>query len=137
MCLINKNVLKMIKYLEYGSQFGSSFTLGARFFFYRKYYCIKNLGCSAGLSLILSLVLKNFRLTSLILFCASYGPLVFFFNKSLVFTIFPYLNQFYEIKLFSKLIHIWRNYNYYFINFMHRNARPKMSSFIIFAVKYF
>lgn len=33
MCLINKNVLKMIKYLEYGSQLGSSFTLGARIFF--------------------------------------------------------------------------------------------------------
>lgn len=64
MCLINKNVLKMIKYFEYGSQFGSSFTLGARIFFYRKSYCIRNLGCSAGLSLKLSLVLKSFRLKS-------------------------------------------------------------------------
>lgn len=65
MCLINKNVLKMIKYLEYGSQLGSSFTLGARiYFFYRKSYCIRNLGCSAGLSLKLSLVLKSFRLKS-------------------------------------------------------------------------
>lgn len=132
MCLINKNVLKMIKYLEYGSQLGSSFTLGARIFFYRKSYCIRNLGCSAGLSLKLSLVLKSFR------FCFMHhmGPLVFSY-KSLVFSILPYLDQLYEIKLCTIHVCIWRNYHNYYINFKHKNVRRKMLSLFIFAVKYF
>lgn len=137
MCLINKNVLKMIKYLEYGSQLGSSFTLGARIFFYRKSYCIRNLGCSAGLSLKLSLVLKSFRLKSQnFVLCIIWVPW-FFSYKSLVFSILPYLDQLYEIKLCTIHVCIWRNYHNHYINFKHKNVRRKMLSLFIFAVKYF